>query len=126
MIVGIGTDIIENNRIKSAIEKKDHSFLERVFTEYEIAYYKGNNMHIGSVAGGFAAKEAIMKALGTGLRGFSFLDIEIFRDDFGKPHVRLYNNAEKIADDMSVKVIHLSISHCKDYATAFAVAETNN
>ncbi|NLK71645.1 MAG: holo-ACP synthase [Clostridiales bacterium] len=123
MIVGIGTDIIEIKRIKNALEKTEDSFLDRIFTEEEKAYFKKNNYNNQSIAGGFAAKEAVMKSLGTGLRGFSFTDIEIYRDDLGKPHVRLYNNAEKIAEDKGIKIIHLSISHCKDYAIAYATAE---
>lgn len=123
MIIGVGTDIIEIARIKSAVEKSKHSFLHRIFTDNEIAFFESNHYLVHSIAGGFAAKEAVMKALGTGLRGFQFKDIEILRDHLGKPYVKLYNGARKIADDIQVRKIHLSISHCKAYATAYVVAE---
>ncbi|MCG8482690.1 MAG: holo-ACP synthase [Clostridia bacterium] len=123
MIVGIGTDIIEIDRIRSAMSKSEHSFLKRVFSEQEIKYYKMNHYNISSVAGGFAAKEAVMKALGTGLRGFKLIDIEILRDDLGKPFVVLHNHADRIAKEKAIQIIHLSISHCQQYATAYAVAE---
>lgn len=123
MIVGIGTDIIEIDRIRSAMNKSEHSFLKRVFSEKEMKYYEKNNLNISSIAGGFASKEAVMKALGTGLRGFKLVDIEIFRDDLGKPFVVLQNHADEIAKDKGIEAIHLSISHCQQYATAYAVAE---
>ena len=125
MIVGIGTDIIEISRIKSAMEKPGHSFLERVFSDKEIEYLQKNNLSLQSTAGNFAAKEAVMKALGTGLRGFKLQDIEVLRDELGKPYVVLSHNAKKIAEERNIQKIHLSISHCKEYATAFAVAEKN-
>lgn len=67
-----------------------------------------------------------MKALGTGLRGFKLTDIEVFRDHLGKPYVSLCNTADVIAKEKSIEIIHLSISHSKKYATAYAVAEKIN
>lgn len=112
VVIGIGTDIIEIERIKKAIEKK--GFKERVFTEKELNELK--NKRIESYAGKFSAKEAISKALGTGVRGFSLVDIEILNDEMGKPKVYLKGALK----DKEVK-IELSISHCKEYATATAL-----
>ena len=122
MIIGIGTDIIEIKRIKLAVEKEKVDFLSRIFTESELDYFNTISKNINTIAGAFAAKEAVMKAFGTGLRGFNFTDIEIIRDELGKPEVKLYNNAKQLADTKNIKEIHLSISHCKEYATAYVVA----
>ncbi len=78
MIFGIGTDIIEIKRIKKAIARSPR-FIERLFTEQELEYYKKKDMKAQHIAGGFSAKEAVLKALGTGLRGFKWKDIEILR-----------------------------------------------
>lgn len=123
MIIGVGTDIVEIERIKSVMGKAEHSFLERVFTKQEIEYFKQVQYRPHSVAGGFAAKESILKALGTGLRGFSLKDTEVLRDGLGKPYVHLYNHAKEIAQQKNIQTIHVSISHCQLYATAYAVAE---
>ncbi|MCX7695390.1 MAG: holo-ACP synthase [Caloramator sp.] len=118
MIKGIGTDIIEISRIKRAAEKR--GFLERVYTENELEYIKNKN--IESAAGYFAAKEAVSKALGTGIKGFSFRDIEILKRD-GAPYVVLHGGAKKIAEGKNIINIQLSISHCREYAVAFVVME---
>jgi len=121
MVKGIGVDIIEIDRIEKAMKKTDR-FLTRLFTEREIAYFMSKNLKAESVAGNFAGKEAVVKALGTGLRGFQWTDIEILRDELGKPVVYLYNGADQIAKDLGVSQIMLSISHCKTYAVANGVA----
>ena len=87
MILGVGTDIIEIDRIKNAIDNTP-GFLEKVFTEREVEELSKNTLRVESVAGNFAVKEAVSKAVGTGIRGFSFRDIEVFRDELGKPIVR--------------------------------------
>lgn len=122
MIKGIGIDIIEIKRIENSIQK-NRRFMERLFTPNEIDYFKSCNYSINTIAGNFSAKEAVMKALGTGLRYFKWKDIEILRDDLGKPHVILKNNAKLVAENKDIARILVSISHCKDYATAQAVAE---
>ncbi len=120
MIIGIGVDIIEIERIKQAVEKTE-GFLSRVFTASEIEFFSQRRNNPQVIAGNFAAKEAVVKALGTGLRGFEWTDIEVLRDALGKPYVLLYNSASTIlANDC---VIHISISHCKEYAVANAVIE---
>lgn len=121
MVKGIGVDIIEIDRIEKAMNKTDR-FLTRLFTERERAYFMTKNMKAESVAGNFAAKEAVVKALGTGLRGFQWTDIEILRDELGKPVVYLHNGADQTAKDLGVSQIMLSISHCKTYAVANGVA----
>ncbi len=123
MIVGIGTDIIEIERIKKAVEKKNSSFIKRIFSNQEIQYFEKNKCKPETIAGSFAAKEAVMKTFGTGLRGFRFKDIEILRDESGKPFVDLSHNAALIAKDKNIKIIQLSISHCREYAIAYATAE---
>lgn len=122
MIIGIGTDVIEIERIENAIQKTG-TFLYKIYTEREQAYYKENHKRVETLAGLFAAKEAVSKALGTGFRGFSASDIEILPNDLGKPQVYLYGEAKILAKSLGICNIHVSISHCKAYATSFAVAE---
>lgn len=120
-ILDIGIDIIEIERIKNAVSK-NIKFLERNFTTAEIEYFKSKNLRPETIAGNFAAKEAISKAIGTGIRGFDLKDIEVLRDELGKPIVKTYNNLEKICIDYNVEEVKVSISHCKDYAVANAIA----
>lgn len=117
MILGVGTDIIEISRIKKAIENE--SFLKKVYTDCERieAEHKGINS-VATYAGKFCAKEAISKALGTGIRDFKLQDIEILSDKLGKPNV--YFKGE-LANKMEDNKIEISISHCKEYATAVAL-----
>ena len=120
MIIGIGTDIIEIDRIKKAIEN-NKNFLKKVFTIKEIEMFEKRNMRFEVIAGNFAAKEAISKAIGTGIRGFSLLDIQILRDELGKPIAYLSNNIDKVIKKNYT--INISISHNKTSAIAFAVLE---
>ncbi len=122
MIIGVGTDVIEIERIKKAILKTD-TFFEKIYTTREQAYYKENHKRVETLAGLFAAKEAISKALGTGFRGFSASDVEIVPNELGKPEAYLYGEAKIRANSLGICKIHLSISHCRAYATAFAIAE---
>lgn len=124
MIFGIGTDIIEIKRVKKAIARNPQ-FAERLFTEQELEYYRQKNMKAQHVAGGFSAKEAVLKALGTGLRGFKWKDIEILRGKAGKPVVRFRGNVRQFIEDNGIGVIHVTISHSKDFATATAIAEVS-
>ncbi len=118
MIFGIGTDIIEIERIEKAIARKN--FVNKYFTKHEIEII-GN--YSNRIAGNFAAKEAVSKALGTGFSGFFPIDIEILRDEKGKPIVVLNKNAKNIADKNNITKVHLTISHCQKYAVAYAIAE---
>lgn len=121
MIIGIGTDIIEIYRIEKVINRTS-SFIERSFTENEIEYFKLRGLKSNVIAGNFAAKEAVSKALGMGFRGFGLQDIEILRDDLGKPIVRLSNKLYTVLGKRDFN-IHISISHSKENAIAYAVME---
>ena len=116
MILGIGNDIIEIARIEKAISNE--KFIKRVYTEKEIEIIEKKGNKIASYAGRFSAKEAISKALGTGIRDFNLTDIEILNDELGKPCVIFKN---KLKDRMVDMKIEISISHSKEYATAVAV-----
>lgn len=119
MIVGIGTDLIEIQRIKKACEKE--AFFMRCFTEKERELIKDNYT---KAAGNFAAKEAISKVFGTGFRGFRLTDIEILRDELGKPYANLYGSASIIAKNNKISKLHISISNTKDYAMAYVIGES--
>ena len=121
MIIGIGTDIIEINRIERVMMRTS-SFLDKSFTDNEIEYFKLKGLKGNVIAGNFAAKEAISKALGTGFRGFGLKDIEVLRDKLGKPVVNLSNKVYKILDLKEFNM-YVSISHSKENAIAYAVME---
>lgn len=126
MIIGIGVDIIEIERVRQAIQN-NKNFLSKLFTEREIDYFISRNMNSEVIAGNFAAKEAVSKALGTGMRGFSFKDIEILRNELGKPEVILHNGANlignKLVENNNSLRVHLSISHNNSSAIAYSVLE---
>lgn len=121
MIIGIGTDIIEIYRIEKVINRTSN-FLKRSFTENEIEYFKKKGLKANVIAGNFAAKEAISKALGTGIRGFGLQDIEILRDELGKPIAKLSDKIYDLLDKVEFN-IHVSISHSKENAIAYAIME---
>lgn len=113
---GIGNDIIEIKRIENAVKKE--SFVKKVFTEKEIEYIISRGGRAETYAGKFSAKEAVSKALGTGVRGFSPNDIEILNNELGKPYVIFKNSIE---DFNSKYFVEISISHCREYAAATAI-----
>ena len=115
-----GVDIIEIPRIQQVLDRYGQRFLDRVFTPSEIAYCRGRAPNL---AGRFAAKEATMKALGTGVRGVGWKDIEVVRAESGAPSVKLHGRAEQRAKRLQVGEISLSMSHSREYAVAFVVAE---
>lgn len=124
MIKGIGIDIIEVSRVETAY-KKNKRFLEKVFSKEEISYIESRNFNSFTVSGLFSAKESVSKALGTGIRGFSWTDIEITHDSLGKPLVVLKNGARDIALKNNIDNIILSISHIKEQAISISLAEGN-
>ncbi|MGM0378122.1 MAG: holo-ACP synthase [Bacillota bacterium] len=121
MVKGIGIDIIEINRIKNSI-KKNKKFLNRIFTKNEIKFFDKKNNNINTITGNFAAKEAFSKALGTGIK-FSWKNIEILRDESGKPYINLYGKAKDIFENKKFKNCHISISHNKTQAVANCIIE---
>ena len=112
----IGVDIIEIDRIARSITKQ--SFIKGVFTDAETEYYRNNGSRAETLAGFFAAKEAVAKAAGTGINGFRPSDIEILHTDAGQPYVVLHNAAAKL---FGGRKLHISISHNTTTAIAFCV-----
>lgn len=121
MVVGTGIDVIEVERIRRAADQP--AFLDRIFTESECAYYRQCNSDPQTLAGTFAAKEAAAKALAAGFNGISWQDIEILRDETGKPYVRLWNAAKARMQTLGGNTMHVSISHIKTLAIAQAILE---
>ena len=120
MIVGIGNDIIEIERIEKAISKE--SFKNKVYTQRELENIEKRGDRVETYAGIFSAKEAISKAIGTGVREFSLTDLEILNDDLGKPYVVVSKKLDKIIKSKKEDYqIEISISHSKKYATAVAI-----
>ena len=122
MITGIGTDLIEIVRIQRAIEKNPH-FMERVYTANEIAYCRRKKNAWQSFAARFAAKEAVSKALGTGIGPVGLMEIEILNAENGQPKVVLHGKALQLAADRNIQRLHISLSHSEAYAMATAVLE---
>lgn len=121
MIKGNGIDVIEVERIRKNIENE--GFLKKMYTEKELEYLNIRKFNPQTAAGLFAAKEAVAKCLGTGFATFGLLDIEILKNESGKPVVNLMNNAFNIAKQNKICNIQLSITHIKDYAIASCIAE---
>ena len=120
MIVGIGNDIIEIERIEKAISKE--GFKNKVYTQRELENIEKRGNRTETYAGIFSAKEAISKAIGTGVREFSLTDLEILNDDLGKPHVVVSEKLDKILKTKKEDYqIEISISHSRKYATAMAI-----
>lgn len=119
MVLGIGNDIVKVARIKSSIDQYQDRFLNRVFTASEQEYCLARKEAALHFAGRFAAKEAVAKALGTGFSGgITWLDIEVVNDEKGKPYLVL---SSKLLALFGNPRLSISISHCDEYATAFAI-----
>jgi holo-[acyl-carrier protein] synthase len=124
VIVGLGLDIAEIDRIEAAITRHGAPFLERIYTPRETAYCESHRSKFERYAARFAAKEAAMKALGTGWRrGVRWRDIEVAREPSGKPMLRLEGAARQIADGLGVKNISLTITHSGNLALAEVIFE---
>ncbi len=119
--MGIGIDIIEISRIDKAVNRHKR-FLEKIFTEKEIEYFNQKNMKPETIAGYFAAKEAVGKALGCGVYKGKWRDIEVVKDDMGMPYINLYGQIKEYSKSKQCNDIMISISHCKTYAVANAIA----
>jgi holo-[acyl-carrier protein] synthase len=119
----VGIDVIEIARVRRVLERHPERFLERIYTPLEIAYCRGR---LSELAARFAAKEAVMKALGTGVRGIAWRDIEILPNPRGKPLVRLHGSAESRAAAIGLHQLDISLSHSRAYAVASVVGETTH
>lgn len=116
----IGIDIIEIPRIKAAITRQGEKFLKRIYTDTELKLYRWK---LPSLAVRFAAKEAVIKALGKTTTGAKLKDIEILANDKGKPLVNLYGEAQNQAKALGIDEITVSLSHSKEYAIAIAIGQ---
>jgi len=124
MIIGTGLDLVDIARIDDSRRRFGERFLARIFTADEQAYCNNKAKPEIHYAARFAAKEACAKALGCGISGgVNFLDMEVVRDDVGKPAIELTGGAREIAANLAVATIHLSITHTKDQAAAVVVLE---
>ena len=122
-ILGIGTDITECLRIAQMIERHGELFITRVYTPAEIQYCQSRKQSTQHFAGRWAAKEAVLKAVGTGWRrGISWRDVEIKNQLGGKPTIALHAGLRDVAEDLGIGQILISISHCRSHATAYALA----
>jgi holo-[acyl-carrier protein] synthase len=125
VIVGLGVDIAEVARVKAAIERHGETFLRRLYTAKEQEYCERFKNKYERYAGRFAAKEAAMKALGTGWsRGVRWVDVEVDREKGGRPTMKLAGEAAHIADRLNVKNIVVSITHTADQAFAQVIFES--
>ena len=122
MIFGVGTDLVEIGRIQKAIEKNPR-FLQKVYTEEEIRYCQRKKNPWQSFAARFAAKEAVSKALGTGLGKIGLTDIEVQNQSTGQPQIVLHGAAQIFAQTHGIKRVHISLSHSEVYAIATAIVE---
>lgn len=124
-LAGIGVDMLEIARMQQAIERRPH-FIRRMFTDVERAYCERTARPAEHYAARFAAREAVLKALGTGFSsGIGFQDVSVERDQLGRPQACLAGKAAQIAAEQGVQEIALSISYTRDVAVANAVAVTN-
>src|SRR5258708_15445548 len=125
MIIGTGIDIAEVPRIREAIERHGQRFLNRVFTEGEIQYCESKANRVERYAARFAAKEAAMKALGTGWnRGVRWRDIEVFRQPGSRPTIKFYGKAAEFAARLNAKNVSLSLAHTPEQAIASVILES--
>lgn len=122
-----GVDIVECARLAEIIDRHGERFLQRVFTPRELAYCRGRKRRIEHLAGRFAAKEAVLKVLGTGWRGgINWTDVEVVNDASGRPQVVLAGRCRQIADGLGLADIAISISHTKDYAIGSAIGSARS
>ncbi|MEI6036376.1 MAG: holo-ACP synthase [Planctomycetota bacterium] len=122
-VLGVGTDITECLRIAQMIERHGELFVGRVYTPLEIEYCRSRRMATQHFAGRWAAKEAVLKALGTGWRrGISWRDIEVRNATGGRPQAFLKGGTQEVAKALGIECVLISISHCRSHATAYAVA----
>lgn len=117
VVKGYGIDICEIDRIKSAVKKRE-DFLIRYFGYDELFYIRSLKNPAQTIAANFAGKEAFAKAIGTGIRGFRLQEVQVLRDEEGKPFLKLNGMAEEAAKRAGFSSFLVSLSHCKSYAVA--------
>ena len=120
MIFGIGIDTVEIERIKKLLSKPN---LTRLFSQEEIAYAESKGLPEASLAAVFAAKEAVLKAFGTGFDGMGMRDVEVYHEESGRPQIKLHGQAAAFAEKNEICLIHLSLSHDRTKAVAMVLAE---
>jgi holo-[acyl-carrier protein] synthase len=124
MILGLGIDLVEVNRLAGALGRHGERFERRVFTDRERADCKGRADRLQALAARFAAKEACLKALGTGwARGLAFGQVEVIRASSGKPELRLHGPAAEAASRLGVGSVHVSLTHQPNTAAAVVILE---
>jgi holo-[acyl-carrier protein] synthase len=124
MILGTGIDIVEVPRIGQSIERFGERFLNRIFTAAEIRYCESKANRVERFAARFAAKEAAMKAIGTGMRGgVRWQDFEVGREPGGRPTMMFHGKAAQVAQSLGAKRAHLSVSHTEAHAVAYVILE---
>ena len=122
-VLGIGTDIVECLRIAQMIERHGELFITRVYTSREIEYCAARKAATQHYAGRWAAKEAVLKALGTGwARGIRWRDIEVTNQPNGQPKIAMGGGAREVCEKLGITELLISISHCRSHATAYALA----
>ncbi|HUT31160.1 MAG TPA: holo-ACP synthase [Sedimentisphaerales bacterium] len=122
-IIAHGIDLVDRPRIEQMVERHGERFLNRVFTEKEQAYADANKDRMEKLAGRFAAKEAVLKLMGTGWRGkIAWTDIEVVNNPAGQPEVTLSGEVERLAEKLGITHISVSITHTANFAIASAVA----
>ena len=121
-MINVGIDIIEIKRIQNVKSRYPSRFLKKIFTENEIIYCRNRSPQL---AARFAAKEAMMKALGTGIRGVGWKDVEVIRYRGQAPQIKLSGRGKKVGERIGLKNTSLSISHSREYAVACVTIETS-
>ena len=124
MIKGTGIDIVEVGRIDRLLEK-GKLFTDKVFSQIESDYCQQQGVPSQSYAGKFAAKEAFLKAIGTGWRGeIALNEIQTINDELGKPHLEIIGKSKEVIPDLDIAILHVSISHTDQYAVAMVIIES--
>ncbi len=124
-IVAHGIDLVDRPRIEQMIKRHGRRFIDRVFTAAEQAYAEANKDRVEKLAGRFAAKEAVLKLIGTGWRGkIAWTDVQVVNNAAGQPEVTLAGEVKKLAAELGIKHISISITHTANFAIASAVALT--
>jgi holo-[acyl-carrier protein] synthase len=121
-LLGVGTDLVEVDRFRVALDRRGERLVTRLFSDAERAYAFGHREPVPRLAARFGAKEAVMKALGVGLWRFKLRDVEVAREPSGRPTVVLHGAAATLAAERGVRAWHLSLTHTDTMAMAFAVA----